>query len=59
MIKEIISQLVQDVHDGNESAIRANEILLGLKSLIIKCQNEIEDLVLIEENGRVHKNNDS
>ena len=56
-IKAQISQMIQDVHDDQESATRATTIIQDLEDYLNGCKIEIEDLVLIE-NGRVHKNND-
>lgn len=51
-----ISQMIQDVHDGEESVTKATTIIQNLESYLNLCKIEIEDLVLIE-NGRVHKDN--
>ena len=49
--------MIQDVHDGKESATKATAIIQDLEDYLNRCKIEIEDLVLIE-NGRVYKDND-
>ena len=57
LIRTQISQMIQDVHDGKESATKATTIIQDLESYLNRCKIEIEELVLIE-NGRVYKDND-
>ena len=50
-MKEQLSQLVQDVIDGEESPLKAIEILLDLKKHVNKCFVEINKAYLAEING--------
>lgn len=43
-----LEQLVQDVHDGNESALKAFAILNDVLKTAKKCQDEIKDAALKE-----------
>ena len=56
-IKKQLSSLVQDVIDGNESAVKAMMILFELKSHINECQKQIEDLAYIENMNNEDGNN--
>lgn len=50
-MKEQLSQLVQDVIDGEESALKAMEILVDLKKHVNKCFIEVNKVYLSEDNG--------
>jgi hypothetical protein len=60
-MKEQLSQLVQDVIDGKESAIKASDILLDIENHVIDCKYKIYHLVAEEvelEANESHKDND-
>ena len=50
-MKEQLSQLVQDVIDGEESAVKALDILLELRSHVNRCLCEVQKIRLVELDG--------
>ncbi len=50
-LKEQLSKLVQDVIDGEESPLKAMEILVDLKKHVNKCFIEINKVYLSEDHG--------
>lgn len=51
MIKEQLSQLVQDVIDGEESAAKALDILLDIRVHVQKCLCEVQKVRIAELDG--------
>jgi len=50
------TQLVQDVHDGKESAVKAWDILFAQLIEINKCMESIQPVVEYERNKQTSKN---
>ena len=53
-MKEQLSQLVQDVIDGEESPAKAKVILDDLYAYIKKCRHEVSKYVVEKKNKKLH-----
>ena len=52
---DTLAQLVEDVEQGNESALKAFDILISQKSFIEKCLKQIDPIVQSEKDSIIMK----